>query len=142
MGRDITNLEAIEAAWSVQLPSIQLDMPLSSYKEFNQLHAARGSKAYADMGVWLELCSRASQREGHALPLDYGLLAQWLFNSQGKSTVAAEHVNALRAAGLAFVTEDGWIVLPTINAAVVRHGKMIVGGARGGRPRGGKKRRR
>lgn len=142
MGRDITNLEAIEAAWSVQLPSIQLDMPLSSYREFNQLHAARGSKAYADMGVWLELCSRASQREGHALPLDYGLLAQWLFNSQGKSTVAAEHVNALRAAGLAFVTEDGWIVLPIINAAVVRHGKMIVGGARGGRPRGGKKRRR
>ena len=142
MGRDITNLEAIEAAWSVQLPSIQLDMPLSSYKEFNQLHAARGSKAYADMGVWLELCSRSCQREGHALPLDYGLLAQWLFNSQGKSTVAAEHVNALRAAGLAFVTEDGWIVLPTINAAVVRHGKMIVGGARGGRPRGGKKRRR
>lgn len=141
MGRDITNLEAIKAAWSVQLPSMQLDMPLSSCKEFNQLHAARGSKAYADMGIWLELCSRASQCEGHALPLDYDLLAQWLFDTQGKSTVAAEHVNALRAAGLAFVTEDDWLLLPTINAAVVRHGKMIVGGARGGRPRGKKKRR-
>lgn len=142
MGREITNLEAIEAAWSVQLPSMLLDMPLSSCIEFNRLHAARGSKAYADMGIWLELCSRASQREGHALPLDYGLLAQWLFDSQGKSTVAAEHVNALRAAGLAFVTEDGWLLLPPINAAVVRHGKMIIGGARGGRPRGKKKRRR
>lgn len=141
MGRNITNLEAIEAAWSVQLPSMQLDMPLSSCKEFNRLHSARGSKAYADMGIWLELCSRASQREGHALPLDYGLLAQWLFGSQGKSTVAAEHVNAPRAAGLAFATEDDWLLLPPINAAAVRHGKMIVGGARGGRPRGKKKRR-
>lgn len=140
MGHSITNLEAIKAAWSVQLPSIQLDMPLSNSEEFSRLRAARGSKAYADMGVWLELCSRASQREGHALPLDYDLLAQWLFDTQGKSTVAAEHVNALRTAGLAITTEDGWLLLPAINAAVVRHGKMIVGGTRGGRPK--KKRRR
>ena len=140
MGHSITNLEAIKAAWSVQLPSIQLDMPLSNSEEFSRLCAARGPKAYADMGVWLELCSRASQREGHALPLDYDLLAQWLFDTQGKSTVAAEHVNALRTAGLAITTEDGWLLLPAINAAVVRHGKMIVGGTRGGRPK--KKRRR
>lgn len=139
MGRCITNLEAIEAAWSVQLPSMQLDMPLSKIEGFKRLRAARGSNAYADMGVWLELCSLASRRKGHALPLDYGLLAQWLFGSQGKSTVAAEHVNALKAAGLAFATEDEWLLLPAINAAVVRHGKMIVGGTRGGRPK--KKRR-
>ncbi|WP_147336089.1 hypothetical protein [Collinsella sp. AF20-14LB] len=75
------------------------------------------------------------------MPLDYGLLAQWLFDKQGKSTVAAEHVNALIAAGLAFATEDEWLMLPAINATVVRHGKMIVGGTRGGRPRGKKKRR-
>lgn len=139
MGRCITNLEAIEAAWSVQLPSMQLDMPLSKIEGFKRLRAARGSNAYADMGVWLELCSLASRHKGHALPLDYGLLAQWLFGSQGKSTVAAEHVNALKAAGLAFATEDKWLLLPAINAAVVRHGKMIVGGTRGGRPK--KKRR-
>lgn len=141
MGRGITNLEAIEAAWSVQLPSVQLDMPLSKIEGFKRLRAARGSKAYADMGVWLGLCSLASRHKGHALPLDFDLLAQWLFDKQGKSTVAAEHVNALIAVGLAFVSEDDWLLLPTINAAAVRHGKMIVGGARGGRPRGKKKRR-
>lgn len=141
MGREITNLEAIEAAWAVQLPSMQLKMPLSSIAGFQRLRAARGSKAFTDMGVWLELCSLASQHEGHALPLDYGLLAQWLFGNPAKSTVAAEHVKALRTAGLAFATDDGWLLLPPINAAVVRHGKMIVGGARGGRPRGKKKRR-
>lgn len=141
MGRGITNLEAIEAAWSVQLPSMQLNMPISNSEEFRRLRAARGPKAYADMGVWLELCSLASRYKGHALPLDYDLLAQWLFDNQGKSTVAAEHVNALLAAGLAFATEDEWLLMPAINAAVVRHGKMIVGGTRGGRPRGKKKRR-
>lgn len=139
MGRDITNLEAIKAAWSVQLPSMQLDMPISSSEEFMRLRAARGPKTYADMGVWLGLCSLASRHKGHALPLDYGLLAQWLFDNQGKSTVAAEHINALIAAGLAFATEDEWLMLPAIDAAVVRHGKMIVGGTRGGRPK--KKRR-
>lgn len=141
MGRNITDLEAIKAAWSVQLPSIRLDMPLSNSEEFSRLRATRGSKAYADMGVWLELCSLASRQKGHALPLDYDLLAQWLFENQGKSTVAAEHVNALRTAGLAIATEDGWLLLPAINAAVVRHGKMIIGGTRGGRPRGKKNRR-
>ena len=139
MGRGITDDDAIKAAWTVQLPSMQLDMPISSSKEFKRLHAARGPKVYADMGVWLGLCSLASRHKGHALPLDYGLLAQWLFDNQGKSTVAAEHVNALIAAGLAFATEDEWLMLPAINAAVVRHGKMIVGGTRGGRPK--KKRR-
>lgn len=142
MVRSISEDEAIEAAWNVQLPSLRLEMPLSSRSEFKRLRNERGDKAYADMGVWLRLCSIATSRRGHALPLDYGQLAQWLFGSVGKSTIAAEHVNALMAADLAFIGADGSLYLPAVETEFIRHGKMIVGGSRGGRPRGKKKRRR
>lgn len=142
MGRSISEDEAIEAAWNVQLPSLRLDMPLSNSNEFKHLHAQRGDKAYADMGIWLQLCSLATSYKGHALPLDYAQLAEWLFGSQGKSTIVANHVNALVAAGLAFIGTDRSLYLPAVETEYVRHGKMIVGGSRGGRPRGKKKRRR
>lgn len=142
MGRSISEDEAIEAAWNVQLPTLRVDMPLSSDGAFKCLRAERGDKAYADMGVWLQLCSLATSYKGHALPLDYDQLAKWLFGSAGKSTIVADHVNALAAAGLAAPCNDGWLYLPVIEAETVRYGKMIVGGARGGRPRGKKKRRR
>ena len=58
MGRSISEDEAIEAAWNVQLPTLRLDMPLSSNNGFKQLQAERGDKAYADMGVWLQLCAQ------------------------------------------------------------------------------------
>ena len=67
MGRSISEDEAIEAAWNVQLPTLRLDMPLSSNNGFKQLQAERGDKAYADMGVWLQLCSLATSYKGHAL---------------------------------------------------------------------------
>lgn len=140
MGRTISDDEAIEAAWNVQLPSLKLDMPLSDSDGFNRLQVARGDKSYTDMGVWLQLCSLATRYKGHALPLDYAQLAEWLFNNRGKSTIAAEHVNVLIAAGLAFVGTDGLLYLPPVETEFIRHGKMIVGGARGGRPK--KKRRR
>ena len=34
MGRSISEDEAIEAAWNVQLPTLRLDMPLSSNNGF------------------------------------------------------------------------------------------------------------
>ena len=142
MGRSITEDEAIEAAWNVQLPTLRIDMPLSSNDMFKRLRAARGDRAYADTGVWLQLCSLATSYKGHALPLDYGQLAQWLFNNGGKSTIAADHINALIAADLAFIGADGLLYIPAVETEFVRYGKMIVGGARGGRPRGKKKRRR
>lgn len=139
MGRSISEDEAIEAAWNVQLPTLRLDVPLSSNNGFKQLQAERGDKAYADMGVWLQLCSLATSYKGHALPLDYAQLAEWLFASRGKSTIAANHINALIAAELAFVGTDGLLYLPAVEIEYIRHGKMIVGGTRGGRPK--KKRR-
>ena len=63
-----------------------------------------------------------------------------LFKTQGKSTITADHVNALAAAGLVDACTDGWLYIPAIEIESVRHGKMIVGGTRGGRPK--KKRRR
>ena len=141
MTRSISEDEAIEAAWNVQLPSLRLDMPLWSSSEFKRLRNERGDKAYTDMGVWLRLCSLATSYKGHALPLDYEQLAQWLFGNVGKSTIAADHVNALIAAGLAFLGADGSLYLPAVESELVRYGKMIVGGTRGGRPRGKKKRR-
>ena len=45
MGRSISEDEAIEAAWNVQLPTLRLDMPLSSNNGFKQLQAERGDKA-------------------------------------------------------------------------------------------------
>ena len=142
MGRSITEDEAIEAAWNVQLPMLRVDMPLSNNDGFKRLRAERGDKAYADTGVWLQLCSLATSYKGHALPLDYEQLAQWLFNNRGKSTIAAEHIHALMAAGLAFIGTDRLLYIPAVEAEYVRHGKMIVGGSHGGRPRGKKKRRR
>lgn len=139
MGRSITDDDAIKAAWTAQLPSLRLDMPLSSIDAFNQLHVARGDKTYTDMGVWLAMCSLASSTPGHTLPADSELLASKLYGSRGKSTIAVEHVNALIAAGLAFVSDDGLLYLPAIESEFIRHGKMIVGGTRGGRPK--KKRR-
>lgn len=141
MGRSISDDEALEAAWDVQLPSLRLDMPLSSSNEIKRLRNERGDKAYTDMGVWLRLCSLATSRKGHALPLDYEQLAQWLFGNVGKSTIAAEHVNALITAGLAFLGTDGSLYMPAVETEFVRYGKMIVGGTRGGRPRGKKKRK-
>lgn len=141
MGRGISDDDAIMAAWTVQLPSLRLDMPLSSNDAFAQLCVTRDDKAYADMGIWLQLCSLASSATGHALPFNFDLISQSLFKTQGKSTVAAEHVNALIAAGLATKSEDEWLYLPAIDDAMIRHGKMIIGGTRGGRPRGKKKRR-
>lgn len=140
MAHSISEDEAIEAAWDVQLPSLRLDMPLSSSNEFKRLRNERGDKAYTDMGVWLRLCSLATSCKGHALPLNYEQLAQWLFGNAGKSTIAAEHVNALIAAGLAFLGADGSLYMPAVETEFVRYGKMIVGGTRGGRPK--KKRRR
>lgn len=140
MGRDITDDEAIKAAWTAQLPSLRLEMPLSSNDAFNRLRTARGDKAYADMGIWLQLISLASSATGHALPANYDQLSQMLFKTQGKSTVAADHVNALDAAGLVDTCADGWLYIPAIEIESIRHGKMIVGGTRGGRPK--KKRRR
>lgn len=140
MGHDITDDEAIKATWAVQLPSLRLEMPLSSNDAFNRLCAARGNKAYADMGIWLQLCSLASSATGHALPVNFDQLSQMLFNTEGKSTVAADHINALSAAGLVDACDDGWLYIPSIEIESVRHGKMIVGGTRGGRPK--KKRRR
>lgn len=140
MGHSITDDEAIKAAWNVQLPLMRINLPITTANEFRCLHAARGSRAYADMGVWLALCSLASTATGHALKLDYAMLAKQLYGTRGQSTVAAEHVNALIAAGLATSTEDEWLYLPAVDDAMVRHGKMIVGGTRGGRPK--KKRRR
>lgn len=139
MGRTISDDEAIKAAWNVQLPLMRINLPITTANEFRLLHAARGSRAYADMGVWLALCSLASTARGHALKLDYAMLAKQLYGTHGQSTVAAEHVNALIAAGLATSTEDEWLYLPAVDDAMVRHGKMIVGGTRGGRPK--KKRR-
>lgn len=142
MGRSITEDEAIEAAWNVQLPTLRVDMPLSNSEAFKRLRSERGDKAYADMGVWLQLCSLATSYKGHALPLDYAQLAEWLLGSRGKSTIAANHINALIAAELAFNGTDGLLYLPAVEVEFVRYGKMIVGGSRGGRPRGKKKRRR
>lgn len=142
MGRSITEDEAIEAAWNVQLPTLRLDMPLSKSGAFKRLRAERGDKAYTDMGVWLQLCSVATSFKNHALPLDYGLLAQWLFGNRAKSIIAAGHVNALIAAELAFIGTDGSLYFPAVETEFIRYGKMIVGGTRGGRPRGKKKRRR
>ena len=139
MSRTISDDEAVEAAWNVQLPSLKLDMPLTNNGSFKQLHAIRGARAYADMGVWLQLCSVASSYKGHELPLDYGQLAEWLFGNSGKSAIAADHVNALAAAGLAVPCDDDWLYIPAIETESLRHGKMIVGGTRGGRPK--KKRR-
>lgn len=51
MGRAISDDEAAEAAWNVQLPSLKLDMPLANNDSFKQLRAARGARAYTDMGV-------------------------------------------------------------------------------------------
>lgn len=140
MGRSITEVEAIEAAWNVQLPTLRLNMPLLSSDEFKRLRNKRGGKAYTDFGIWLQLCSLATSYKGHALPLDYEQLAQWLFNNRGKSTIVADHVNALIAAGLAFTDTDGLLCMPPVETEFIRHGKMIVGGSRGGRPK--KKRRR
>lgn len=142
MGRTISDDEAIEAAWNAQLPSLRIELPLSNTRAFKQLYAARGDKTYADIGVWLAMCSLASSAAGHTLPVDNELLAAKLYGSRGKSTIAAEHVNALIAAELAFVGTDGLLYMPAIESEFVRHGKMIVGGTRGGRPRGKKKRRR
>lgn len=142
MGRTISDDEAAEAAWNVQLPSLKLDMPLANNDSIKQLRAARGARAYADIGVWLQLCSIATSYKGHALPLDYGQIADWLFGNSSKSTIAAGHVNALATAGLAIPCDDGRLYLPVIEAETVRHGKMIVGGSRGGRPQGKRKRRR
>lgn len=139
MGRGITDDEAIKATWTVQLPSLRLEMPLSSNDAFNRLRAVRGDKAYADMGIWLQLVSLASSATGHALPVNYDQLSQMLFKTQGKSTITADHVNALAAAGLVDACADGWLYIPAIEIESIRHGKMIVGGTRGGRP---KKRRR
>lgn len=141
MNRGITDDDAIKAAWNVQLPFMQIGFPISTADEFNRLHAIRGSHAYADMGVWLALCSLASTATGHALRLDFAKLAQQLFGMHTKSSVAAEHINALIAAGLATKGEDEWLYLPAIEDAMIRHGKMIIGGTRGGRPRSKKKRR-
>ena len=140
MGRSITEVEAIEAAWNVQLPTLRLDMPLLSSDEFKRLRNERGDKAYTDMGIWLQLCSLATSYKGHALPLDYEQLAQWLFNNRGKSTIVADHVNALLAAGFAFTDTDGLLCMPSVEAEFIRYGKMIVGGTRGGRPRRKKRR--
>lgn len=140
MGRAISDDEAAEAAWNVQLPSLKLDMPLANNDSFIQLRAARGARAYTDMGVWLQLCSVATSYRGHALPLDYGQLAEWLFDSRGKSTIAADHINALVDAGLVATCDDGSLYIPAIEGESVRYGKMIVGGSRGGRPH--KKKRR
>lgn len=142
MARSISDGEAIEAALNIQLPSLRIEMPLKDNNEFARLRAARSDKAFADMGVWLGLCSLASRYKGHALPLNYGQLAEWLLGSHGKSTVMAEHLNALLTAGLVFIGDDGSLYIPTIETELVRYGKMIVGGARGGRPRGKRKRRR
>lgn len=141
MASEITDGEAIEAAWDVQLPHMRIDLPIGRDDGFERLYAARGDRAYADMGVWLGLCSLASTIKGHVLPLDHAKLAEWLFGTAGKSTVAADHVNALAAAGLVSATEDGWLYLPAIETEMIRHGKQIVGGSRGGRPRGKRKRR-
>ena len=140
MGCMIGDDEAIEAAWNVQLPSLRIELPITNAHELKQLYAARGDRTYADIGVWLAMCSLASSAPGHSLPADNELLASKLYGSRGKSTVAAEHVNALAAAGLVFVGADGLLYLPAIESELVRHGKMIVGGTRGGRPK--KKRRR
>lgn len=142
MGRLITEAEAIEAAWNVQLPTLRLDMPLSKNGAFKRLRTERGEKAYTDMGVWLQLCSIATSYKGHALPLDYAQLAEWLYGNRAKSTIAAGHISALNAVALVDACDDGWLYLPVIEDESVRYGKMIVGGARGGRPRGKKKRRR
>ncbi len=142
MGRSISEEEAIEAAWNVQLPTLRLAMPLSSSDEFKQLHAERGERAYADIGVWLQLCSLASSYKGHALPLDYDMLAEWLYGNHAKSTIAASHINALNSAGLVDACDDGWLYITAVEDEAVRYGKMIVGGSRGGRPRGKRKRRR
>lgn len=139
MGHYITDDEAIKATWTVQLPSLRLEMPLSGNDAFNRLRAERGDKSYADMGIWLQLCSLASSATGHALPINYDRLAQMLFKTEGKSTVTADHVNALAGAGLVDACDDGWLYIPVIETESVRHGKMIVGGTRGGRPK--KKRR-
>lgn len=140
MTRSISDDEAIEAAWDAQLPSLRIELPITNAHELKQLYAARGDRTYADIGVWLAMCSLASSTSGHSLPADNELLALQLYGSRGKSTIAAEHVNALAAAGLVFVGTDGLLYLPAIESEFVRHGKMIVGGTRGGRPK--KKRRR
>lgn len=142
MGRSISDDEAIEAAWNVQLPTLRVDMPLSKDDAFKRLRTERGDRAYADMGVWLQLCSLATSYKGHALPLNYAQLAEWLFGSAAKSTIAANHVNALIKVGLAFDGTDGSLYLPAVETEYIRHGKMIVGGSRGGRPKGKRKRRR
>ena len=140
MGRAISDDEAIEAAWNVQLPSLRIELPITNASELKQLYAARGDRTYADIGVWLAMCSLASSAPGHSLPADNELLASQLYGSRSKSTIAAEHVNALIAAGLVFIGTDGLLSMPAIESEFVRHGKMIVGGTRGGRPK--KKRRR
>lgn len=140
MGRAISDDEAIEAAWNVQLPSLRIELPITNAHELKQLNAARGDRTYADIGVWLAMCSLASSAPGHSLPADNELLASQLYGSRSKSTIAAEHVNALIAAGLVFIGTDGLLYMPAIESEFVRHGKMIVGGTRGGRPK--KKRRR
>lgn len=140
MGRTISDDEAIEAAWDAQLPSLRIKLPIANTNEFRRLYAARGDKTYADIGVWLAMCSLASSAPGHALSADNELLASQLYGSRSKSTIAAEHVNALIAAGLVLMGTDGLLYMPAIESEFVRHGKMIVGGTRGGRPK--KKRRR
>lgn len=141
MGRTISDDEAIEAAWDTQLPSLRIELPITNAHELKQLYAARGDKTYADIGIWLAMCSLASSASGHALSADNELLASQLYGSRGKSTIVAEHVNALVAAGLAFIGVDGLLYIPAIETEFVRHGKMIVGGMRGGRPRKKKRRR-
>lgn len=140
MGRVISDDEAIEAAWNVQLPSLRIELPITNAHELKQLYAARGDRTYADIGIWLAMCSLASSAPGHSLPADNELLASQLYGSRSKSAIAAEHVNALIAAGLVFIGTDGLLYMPAIESEFVRHGKMIVGGTRGGRPK--KKRRR
>lgn len=141
MTRSISDDEAIEAAWDAQLPSLRIELPITNVYELKQLYAARGDRTYADIGVWLAMCSLASSASGHSLSADNELLALQLYGSRGKSTVVAEHVNALVSAGLAFIGIDGLLYIPAIEKELVRHGKMIVGGMRGGRPRKKKRRR-
>lgn len=132
--RPIEPTEALNAAAYSAIPKLSIPTALVESEHVRNLIDVRGDEAASDLGLWLLTACYAAQIEGHAPYANVSLLSELTGRTNLNSI--ENSIYTLAQAGFLTLTNDGRIVLPIVRNEALRYGKMIVGGKRGGRPKG------